>query len=78
LGGLKWMEGTVPMSDGNIKIYCSTSQIKIKGDNGTGTLRIKSKSKPICKNAAITLKGNNVYELTLSKSVDYVINYSSL
>jgi alpha-L-rhamnosidase len=78
LGGLKWMEGTVPMPDGNIKLYCSTSQIKIKGDSGTGTLRIKSKSKPKCKDALIEAKGNNVYELTIEKGKDYTVSYLAI
>jgi hypothetical protein len=75
LGGLKWMEGTVPMPDGNIKMYVSTTEIKIKGDNGTGTLRIKSKRKPSCKEGVIADKGNGVYELTVEKGKDYVVGY---
>jgi hypothetical protein len=78
LGGLQWMEGTVPMPNGNIKLYCSTSQIKIKGDIGTGTLRFKSKTKPVCAGVVVTAKGNNVYELTVQKGTDYTVTYTAI
>jgi len=78
LGGLKWMEGTVPMPEGNVKLYCSTTQIKIKGDNGTGTLRIKSKTVPVCKQSAITEKGKGVYEIQVQPRKDLVIDYNAI
>lgn len=78
LGGLKWMEGTVPTPNGEINIYCSTKQIKIKADEGTGTLQFKSKSKPKCKNATIRSKGNDLYEMTLEKGREYVVSYKAV
>ncbi|EHQ27457.1 alpha-L-rhamnosidase-like protein [Mucilaginibacter gracilis] len=78
LGGLKWMEGTVPTPEGNIKMYCSNTHIKIKGENGTGTLRIKSKSKPSCKDASVISKGNHIYELIITKDKAYNITYTEL
>ncbi|WP_240676103.1 alpha-L-rhamnosidase-related protein [Botryobacter ruber] len=77
LGGLKWMEGTVPTPNGDIKVYCSTNQIKVKADEGTGTLRFKSKSKPKVKGAKIISKGNNEYEMTIEKGKEYVVSYKS-
>ncbi|MEI6949220.1 alpha-rhamnosidase [Paraflavisolibacter sp. H34] len=78
LGGLQWMEGKVPTPNGNISVYASTKQIKVKGDEGTGTLRFYSKSKPSSKGNTITAKGNSQYELTLEKGKEYVVNYSAL
>ncbi|HEU4555853.1 MAG TPA: GH116 family glycosyl hydrolase [Chitinophaga sp.] len=78
LGGLQWMEGTVPTPGGNITVYCSTRQIKVKADTGTGTLRFKSKSKPVCMQGEIIAKGNNVYELQVEKGKQYEVKYSSL
>jgi len=78
LGGLQWMQGTVPAPNGNINLYCSTRQIKIHTDTGTGTLRFKSKSKPVCAQGTVTDKGNGVYEITIEKDKQYEIKYSSL
>lgn len=78
LGGLKWMQGSVPTPDGNIEVYCSTSEIKVKGAAGTGVLRFKSKTKPGSKSGEIKAIGNNVYELDIEKDKSYQINYSVL
>jgi len=78
LGGLKWMEGEVPTPDGNIKLTCSTTQIKVKGDSGVGTLRIKSKTVPVCKEASVTEKAKGIYEVQIVKGKDFVIDYSAI
>jgi hypothetical protein len=78
LGGLQWMEGKVPTPHGDIQVYCSTRQIKIKGAMGTGTLRFKSQSKPSSKSGAIVSKGNNVYEMTIETGKDYEVKYKAL
>lgn len=75
LGGLKWMEGSVPTPAGDIKIYCSTNEIRVNSPVGTGVLKVKSRTKPVCKNAAVVSKGNGLYEITLKKGQDYKIAY---
>lgn len=77
LGGLQWMEGKVPTADGDIFVYCSTREIKVKGDTGTGTLRFKSKTKPVSKGNTIRTIGNDVFELTIEKGKEYVVAYSA-
>jgi len=77
LGGLKWMQGVVPTPAGNVEMYVSTQQIKIKGAAGTGTLNFKSKSNPVCKDAAIVKKGNDEYSVQIQKDKTYTINYTS-
>jgi hypothetical protein len=77
LGGLKWMEGTVPTPNGNISVYCNAKQIKVKADEGTGTLRFTSKTKPKSKGATIQAMGNGQYEMTLEKGKEYVIAYNA-
>ncbi|TDH27487.1 alpha-rhamnosidase [Segetibacter sp. 3557_3] len=76
LGGLQWMEGDVPTPTGKISVYASTSQLKVKSNAGTGTLRFTSKSTPTG-SAAIKSIGNNRYELQLDKGVQYAITYAA-
>jgi hypothetical protein len=76
LGGLKWMEGTVPTPKGDIKVYCNTKQMRISADNGTGVLKFKSKTKPSCKEGTVTAKGNHAYELQIEAGKKYTISYS--
>ncbi|MBD0287480.1 MAG: alpha-rhamnosidase, partial [Flavisolibacter sp.] len=75
LGGLQWMEGTVPTPHGKISIYCTPKQIKVKADEGTGTVRFKSSKKPTASAGTIQAKGNGIYELTVDKGREYSIDY---
>lgn len=79
LGGLEWMEGTVPTPDGNIEVYCSLNEIKVKSSSaGTGTLRFKSLSKPVCKTATVKQTGDKQYELTILKDQEVAVKYKNL
>jgi alpha-L-rhamnosidase len=75
LGDLQWMEGDVPTPEGKIHLYCSTKEIKVKSDSGTGTLKFKSLSKPVCKGFEIKQTGDKQYEMTILKDQDYVVKY---
>jgi len=75
LGGLKWMQGTVPTPNGDIELYCSNTEIKIKGGNGTGTLRVKSKVKPTAKGLVVRQKENGYYEINIPAKKQYTIKY---
>ena len=77
LGGLKWMQGTVPTPAGNIEMYVSSNQMKIKGAAGTGTLTFKSKTKPACKEGTIEKKGSDEYNLQIERDKTYTINYTA-
>ena len=76
LGGLEWMEGTVPTPDGEITLYCSPKRIRVKSDTGTGTLKFRSRNKPVCKGATIRETGDRQYEMTLEKGKEYDIRAS--
>ena len=75
LGGLQWMQGKVPTPNGEIEVYMNASEIKITGACGTGTLKFKSKSKPVSVDGNITDKGNGNYELVIEKGKGYTVNY---
>lgn len=78
LGDLKWMEGTVPTPNGEIKVYADKQQIKVKATEGIGTVILQSKSKPACKGANIHSKGNNTYVVEILKGKEYTITYKAL
>jgi hypothetical protein len=76
LGGLQWMQGKVPTPAGEIELYVSTDQVKVKGAAGTGTLRIRSKTKPVCREAAVASRGNGIYEVVIEKDKSYTVEYT--
>jgi len=76
LGGLQWMQGKVPTPNGNIDLRVSTTEIKITGASGTGTLRFRSKSKPSTDKGILISKQNNMYELKIEKAQSYTIKYT--
>ena len=78
LGDLQWIEGDVPTPDGKMHVYCSTKEIKVKSDTGTGTLCFKSESKPVCKTATIKKITGNQYELNIIKGQEVVVKYKSV
>lgn len=78
LGGLKWMEGKVPVPSGNIELYCSEKEIRITSPVGTGKLIITSKTKPVCREGKIVSRGNNGYELMIGKDKKYTVRYQAM
>lgn len=78
LGGLQWIQGKVPTPNGDIEVYCSNRQIKVKAATGTGILKFKSKTKPTGKELKINATGGNNYEMVIQPGMEYVVNYSAL
>ena len=76
LGGLQWMQGKVPTPAGEVDLKVSQTEIKITGAAGTGTLRFKSKSKPVADFGSVISNGNNLYELKIEKDKTYTIKYN--
>lgn len=77
LGGLEWMQGKVPTPQGEIELYVSKGQVKIKGATGEGIIKLKSKTQPSGNNVTVVAKGNELYEITVQPGVEYVINYKA-
>ncbi|GAT62241.1 alpha-L-rhamnosidase-related protein [Paludibacter jiangxiensis] len=75
LGDLQWMEGDVPTPNGKVHLYFNTKEIRVKADEGVGTLRFSSKSKPSCKEGPIVAKGGNKYELEIQAGKEYSVKY---
>lgn len=75
LGGLEWMEGTVPTNNGEIALSVSKKEIKVKAAEGVGILKFKSVTKPSSKGAVIKEVAKGMYEMTIQKGVEYVVKY---
>jgi alpha-L-rhamnosidase len=77
LGGLEWMEGTVPTPHGDITLYCSSKEIRVKSATGKGRLKFSSKTPPVIKGASVleTSKGN--YEIAIQAGKAYQVKYSA-
>ena len=78
LGGLAWMEGKVPTQNGDIELYSSRKEIRVKSAAGTGTLRLKSKSKPIVSGADVAEISKGTYEITIQKGREYLVKYTAI
>lgn len=76
LGGLEWMEGKVPTANGDISVFCSKKEIKVSSATGLGKLRIKSKTKPVVKDAEVKEISKGIYEVTIEKGREYQVKYS--
>ena len=38
LGGLEWMEGTVPVQGGTVRVFCDGKTLRVETDAAGGTL----------------------------------------
>ncbi len=47
LGGLEWIQGTVPMGTGDVEIYMDKEKIRVRATHGQGVLRLNDKDAPI-------------------------------
>ncbi len=78
LGGLQWIEGTVPTTNGDVAVYMNKKTIKIKTVQPHGILKIKSKVKPKSNTGAVTSLSNQQYQIELKTNKENVIQYTSV
>lgn len=78
LGGLQWMEGKVPTPNGEVALYVSKSEIKVKASEGEGKLVFESSSKPKASSGAITELAKNKYQLIVKPNVEYKVSYKAI
>ncbi|WDF69108.1 trehalase family glycosidase [Sphingobacterium oryzagri] len=77
LASLEWMEGKVPTPQGEIAIHVSKKKIKVQSPIGTGTLHIKSKVLPRCKQGTVKKLENDTYSVELKKGISYEVDYEA-
>ncbi len=79
LGGLKWIEGSVPTPHGDIRVFMDKKTIKVTSSGGTGYLVFSSKSRPKTSRGKIEFLGNNRYRLFLDgDGGEYILNYRAI
>jgi hypothetical protein len=77
LGGLKWMEGTVPTPHGEIKLYMNEKTIKVTASEGKGYLTFSSSTKPRASKGTIEKMGATTYRLMIEGKEEVVISYKN-
>jgi len=75
LGGMKWMEGTVPTPKGEIKLYMNEKTIKVTATEGKGYLTFVSKSKPKASKGLVEKLEGNKYRLLIEGKEAVVVIY---
>lgn len=78
LGGLKWMEGSVPTPGGDISLYVSTSEIKVKATEGRGYIYFNSSKKPKATAGTIEQTGAESYRLLINTPDEIKITYKNI
>jgi alpha-L-rhamnosidase len=75
LGGLTWMEGTVPTPHGSIHLYMNTNTIKVKVSEGKGYLTIASSTKPKAGKGVFEKLNGNLYRLFIDTQDEVTVTY---
>jgi hypothetical protein len=75
LGGLKWMEGTVPTPNGEISLFMDSKTIKIKATEGKGYLTFHSNTEPKASKGTIEKLDGNMYRLWIEGKEEVKVMY---
>lgn len=73
LGGLKWMEGSVPIPKGDIHVYMDKKRIRVKADGGAGYLYVTSRHTPRCSEGLVEKIGDNKFRIFLKSGQEYSV-----
>jgi len=75
LGGLTWMEGTVPTPKGSIHLFMDTKTIKVKASEGKGCLTFVSSTKPKASIGTFERLKDNRYRLLINTQEEVTVTY---
>ena len=78
LGGLKWMEGTVPTPNGEISLYVDSREIRVTATEGKGYITIKSKTMPAANYGVFEKVGTDTYRLYIDSPRQIKIKYKEV
>lgn len=74
LGGLKWMEGSVPTPNGNIHIHMDRKMIKVRATEGKGYLTIKSCRQPKANIGTVEKIDENTWRLWIDTPEERIVS----
>ena len=75
LGGLKWMEGSVPTPHGDIHVYMDKKIVKVKATEGKGYVYINSKKHPKTSAGVVEKVSDGTYRIYIDTREEVVIKY---
>ena len=75
LGGLKWMEGTVPTPNGDIHVYMNGKTMKVKATEGEGYLTINSRRPPKANIGIPEKVSEGVWRLWIDSPEERIVTY---
>lgn len=76
LGTLSWIQGSIPMPNGEIDVYMDKSEIKVKASAHKGYLRFHSNFKPQANYGEVRCIDKKFYEICIDKhNYQYIIKY---
>ncbi|MCX7841487.1 MAG: trehalase family glycosidase [Clostridia bacterium] len=73
LGGLEWIEGTVPLPGGEVNVYMDRGCIKVKSSFGKGKLRFYSISEPTASIGEVLSEGNGMYSINIEIDKEVIV-----
>ena len=74
LGGLKWMEGSVPTPNGHIHIHMDRKMIKVRATEGKGYLTIKSCRQPKANIGTVEKIDENTWRLWIDTPEERIVS----
>lgn len=75
LGGLKWMEGSVPVPGGEIAVYMDCHTVRIKADKGKGYLYLTAKKMPKSSRGIFQKVSEGRYRLWVDTEEEITVRY---
>ena len=75
LGGLEWMEGCVPIPNGEISVFMNREQIKVKVTEGKGYLYVLANELPEASVGEFEKAGDGKYRLWIDTRDEVIVNY---
>lgn len=75
LGGLEWMEGSVPTPNGDIRVYMDQTTIRVKAGEGSGYITFAGGKEPKANIGTIEAWGNEMYRLWIETTDEVIIQY---
>ena len=75
LGGLEWMEGTIPTPDGTITVKMNGEELSVEATTGCGWLYLAAKQAPSASVGTFEPVGEGEYRLRIEAGKPVVVNY---